>query len=104
MRSIVSTSGAGDAAAWDRQKRRKTMASAKATIDHDEIRRWVEERGGYPAHVKRSGDEDDPGILRIDYPGFSGQGTLERISCDEFFDASLDHILAIIHYHARESP
>ena len=43
------------------------MASAKQTIDHDEIRQWVEERGGHPAKVK--GTE----ILRIDYPGFSGE-------------------------------
>ena len=62
------------------------MASAKATIDHDEIRRWVEERGGHPAHVKRTGDDDDPGVLRIDYPGYSGQGTLERMSWDEWFE------------------
>ncbi|HEX9161581.1 MAG TPA: hypothetical protein VF980_07715 [Thermoanaerobaculia bacterium] len=62
------------------------MASAKATVDHNEIRRWVEGRGGYPAHVKRTGEDDDPGVLRIDYPGFSGQGTLERISWDEWFD------------------
>ena len=25
-------------------------------------------------------------MLRIDYPGYSGQGTLERIDWDEFFE------------------
>ena len=31
------------------------MASSKTTTDHDEIRRWAEERGGRPAHVKDTG-------------------------------------------------
>jgi hypothetical protein len=62
------------------------MASAKATVDRDEIRKWVEERGGFPAHVKRTGRSKDPGVLRIDYPGYSGQGTLERMSWDEWFE------------------
>src|SRR5437764_8235146 len=62
------------------------MASAKTTTDHDEIRRWVEARGGYPAHVTRTESGDDPGVLRIDYPGFSGQDTLERIDWDQFFE------------------
>ena len=59
---------------------------AKATTDHDEIRSWVEERGGHAARVKATGGGDDPGILRIDFPGFSGEDTLEEISWDEFFE------------------
>jgi hypothetical protein len=49
------------------------MAQAKRTIDHETIKQWVEERGGCPAQVKGSGSGDDPGNLRIDYPGFSGR-------------------------------
>ncbi|HKB80023.1 MAG TPA: helix-hairpin-helix domain-containing protein [Thermoanaerobaculia bacterium] len=60
--------------------------AAKTTTDHDEIRRWVESRGGYPADVKRTAGDGDPGVLRIDYPGFSGQRSLERISWDQFFE------------------
>ncbi len=60
--------------------------AAKATTDHEMIREWVEARGGHPATVNRTGDEEDPGILRIDYPGYSGEGTLEPISWDAFFD------------------
>ena len=59
---------------------------AKATTDHDEIQSWVEKRGGHPARVKATGSGDDPGILRIDYPGYSGEDTLEEISWDEFFE------------------
>ncbi len=79
------------------------MASARAAIDHDEIREWVEERGGHPARVKESGDANDPGILRIDYPGFSGQGTLERISWDEFFDAFDENKLAFLFQDESDS-
>jgi len=60
--------------------------TAKATIDHGTIRRWVEKHGGCPAHVKQTGGRDDPGILRIDFPGFSGQDSLEKISWEQFFD------------------
>ena len=64
----------------------QTMPSARATTDHGEIRRWVEDRGGFPAHVTRTGCGGDPGVLRIDYPGFSGQETLERMDWEQWFD------------------
>jgi hypothetical protein len=60
--------------------------SAKATINHDVIRNWVEKHGGHPAHVKSTGDQKDPGILRVDFPGFSGQQSLEKISWERFFE------------------
>jgi hypothetical protein len=58
------------------------MAEAKKTTDHDEIRRWVESRGGKPAHVAETGGGDDPGVLRIDFdePGGNGDERLERMS------------------------
>ncbi len=62
------------------------MATAQATTDHDEIRNWVEARGGHPARVKSTGSSKDPGILRIDFPGYSGEDTLEEIEWDEFFE------------------
>lgn len=71
--------------------------SAKATIDHDEIRKWVEERGGCPARVESTGKGGVPGVLRIDYPGFSGVRSLEKISWDEFFDWFDKNELAFLH-------
>jgi hypothetical protein len=62
------------------------MATAQPTIDHHAIRSWVEARGGHPARVKATGSEEDPGILRIDFPGFSGEDSLEEIGWDEFFE------------------
>jgi hypothetical protein len=63
------------------------MSTAKKTINHDEIRAWAEERGGKPASVASTGDADDPGILRIDFPGYTGGDTLQHISWDEWFEA-----------------
>jgi hemerythrin superfamily protein len=72
--------------------------SAKATIDHDEIRRWVEERGGHPARVKRrTRGAHDAGILRVDFPGSSGGRSLEPIGWDEFFETFDKSGLAFLH-------
>lgn len=62
------------------------MAETKRTSDHETIRKWVEERSARPTRVKRTGSRDDPGLLRIDFPGYGGEEELEEISWDEFFD------------------
>jgi hypothetical protein len=69
---------------------------SKTTRDHDEIRRWAEERGGKPAHVKSTGSAEDTGILRIDFPGYSGGGSLESISWEEFFEKFDERGLALV--------
>ena len=53
---------------------------SQTTTDHEQIRKWAEARGGKPAHVKGTGGGDDTGIIRIDFPGYSGAGKLEEIS------------------------
>jgi hypothetical protein len=58
---------------------------SSTTTDHETIRRWVEERGGWPAEVAATAREGDTGIIRVDFPGFSGEGSLQRISWDEWF-------------------
>jgi hypothetical protein len=74
------------------------MASlSKTTKDHEEIRKWAEERGGKPAHVKKTGSAEDIGILRIDFPGYSGEGTLEPITWEEFFDKFDERNLALLY-------
>lgn len=72
-------------------------AEAKTTIDHDEIQSWVEERGGRPARVKGSDKSGKGGLLRIDYPGFSGEDTLETITWEEFFTAFDENKLAFLY-------
>lgn len=56
------------------------------TRNHDAIRRWVEDRGGAPATVGTTRSDDDAGIIRIDFPGYSGGDTLEKISWEEWFE------------------
>lgn len=70
---------------------------SKTTTDHDTIRRWVEERGGRPARVAATGDQDDPGILRIDFPGRGEDDSLEDISWDEFFEKFEENNLAFVY-------
>jgi hypothetical protein len=73
------------------------MASHNRVLtDHDEIRKWAEERGANPARVKGTGSEDDPGILRLDFPGYTGEDTLEHISWEEWFKGFDQHRLALI--------
>ena len=68
------------------------------TTDHDEIRQWVEERGGHPATVKgteRGGE--DAGILRINFPGSSADDSLEDIDWDTFFSKFEESQLAFVY-------
>src|SRR5947209_13797412 len=65
---------------------KKTDHKARTTTNHRVIRKWVEERGGSPATVKGTRRKGDPaGLLRIDFPGYSGAQSLQEISWDDFF-------------------
>lgn len=62
---------------------------SKTTKDHDEIRRWAEERGAIPAEVARTeGEDGEPGILRFMFPDapHHNDGALKEIGWDEFFE------------------
>lgn len=72
------------------------MSDAKVTTNHSEIQRWTEERGGFPARVKGTDKGNKSGIIRIDYQGFSGTDTLEKITWEEFFDAFEKNKLAFL--------
>lgn len=74
------------------------MAStSQVTTDPKKIKKWVEERGGRPAHVKGTGGKDDAGLLRIDFPGYSGENSLEEISWEEFFEKFEEKDLAFLY-------
>jgi hypothetical protein len=62
------------------------MSSSRVTTDHEEIRKWAEERGAKPAAVKRTGGKDDVGIIRLDFPGYSGEDSLELVIQDATAD------------------
>ena len=65
-------------------------------VDHDEIRRWAEERNAQPASVRGTGGSDDPGMIRLDFPGFSGADSLEHIDWEVWFRAFDENKLALI--------
>jgi hypothetical protein len=66
------------------------MSSATTTTNHDEIRKWIEERDGRPARVS-----DGEGILRVDFR--DPDDKLEPISWEEFFETFEDRKLAFLH-------
>lgn len=70
---------------------------AKTTRDHGVIRKWVEERGGRPAAVKRTRGKGELGSLCIDLPGYTTEETLEVLAWGDFFDRFDRHGLAFIY-------
>ena len=71
------------------------MSSATTTTDHDEIRKWIEQRGGTPSRVKGTEGDDGEGILRVDFA--EADDKLEPISWEEFFETFEDRGLAFLH-------
>lgn len=71
------------------------MASAIRTRNHDEIRQWVEQRGGIPTVVKGTG-----GLLRIDFiqgPQSGGrEASLEETEWERWFEIFDDNDLAFL--------
>ncbi len=74
----------------------KSGGSAEPLTDHEEIRQWAEERGGTPSCVRGTGDQGDIGMLRIDFPGYSGKDSLEPISWEDWFEKFDERNLALI--------
>ena len=73
-----------------------SKSSSRVLTDHDEIRSWAEERGARPSAVQRTHTDDNVGIIRLDFPGYSGGDSLEEIEWDEWFDKFDDNNLALI--------
>ncbi len=79
------------------------MAESKKTTNHDTIKKWVDERNGKPSTVKGTVNEGEhTGLLRIDFPGYSGEETLEEVSWDEFFDQFEKSKLAFLYQEKTE--
>ena len=70
------------------------MSQAQKVTDHDQIRRWAEERGGRPAKVKGVGSGEGDGILRFDFA--ERDERLEPISWEEFFEIFDENDLALL--------
>jgi hypothetical protein len=72
------------------------MAAARPVTDHKRIRQWAEERGAKPACVRGTGGAQDTGMIRLDFPGFTGADSLQEISWDEWFKAFDENRLALL--------
>ena len=70
-------------------------SGGKLTVDHQVIRRWVEERSGAPALVRRARSGEDR--LMIDLPGCAAGEELEHIDWSLFFRIFEDRGLAFLH-------
>jgi hypothetical protein len=75
-----------------------TLHESKQTTNHDEIRRWVEDRGGKPATIARTTKKgEDAGLLRIDFPTGASNPPLQPISWGDFFAKFDEENLALIY-------
>ena len=74
----------------------KTSSKNRVLTDPEEIRRWAEERGAKPTCVKGTGGGEDVGMIRLDFPGFSGAESLQPISWDDWFEEFEEKDLALI--------
>ena len=70
---------------------------SKTSTDLKEIQKWAEKRGGKPSKVKGVGKGEDDGLIRIDFPGYSGGDSLEEISWEEWYKIFQDNDLAFLY-------
>jgi ferritin-like metal-binding protein YciE len=103
-RLVKHIGGDGDAQPQARPRKRATTAArsgggdlSKITTDHEEIRRWAEERGAHPACVKGTRAKDGSCLLRLDFPGYTGEESLEPITWDQFFQIFDQRGLALVY-------
>ncbi len=74
----------------------ETKHTSRVTTDHEEIRRWAEDRKAKPSCVRGTGGKGDIGMLRLDFPGYSGADSLEEITWDEWFEKFDERGLALL--------
>jgi hypothetical protein len=67
---------------------------AMRTIDHEDIKQWIEERGGRPSVVV-STRSNDTGMLHIDFG--EGEYDTEQVSWEDFFRIFEEYDLAFIY-------
>jgi hypothetical protein len=78
------------------------MSTTKVTTDHNEIREWVEGRGGSPARANSSETGESTPLLRIAFPGISGEGQVQSVEWKEWFDVFENRELAFLYQEKTE--
>jgi hypothetical protein len=76
----------------------RTAAASRASqlTDHEQIRRWAERRQAVPSCVKGTGSRGDQGMIRLNFPGYSGEESLQEISWDDWFEKFDQSDLALV--------
>jgi len=97
--SAGSSSASRGRSSASRGSKSNSTNSGNTTTDHDEIRRWAEERGGKPACVQGTGGKGDIGMLRLEFPGKPNakDAKLQPISWDDFFEKFDERGLALVY-------
>jgi len=72
-------------------------SSSKTTTELEVIKKWAEEREGKPSRVKSTADDEGGGLLRIDFPGYTGKDTLEEISWEDWYKTFQDRNLEFLY-------
>jgi hypothetical protein len=73
-----------------------SKASSRVLTDHEQIRKWAEARHAKPACVKGTEADDGSFLLRLDFPGYSGEDSLESTSWEQWFGVFDKRQLALI--------
>jgi hypothetical protein len=72
--------------------------SSRQTTDHDEIKKWAEDRDGKPATIAGTPKQgEEAGLLRIDFPSGASNPPLEPISWEDFFNKFDEANLAMVY-------
>ena len=71
-------------------------ASSHPLTDHEEIREWAESRGAHPACVKGTGKKGGIGMIRLDFPGYTGADSLQPVEWDQWFESFDQNGLALL--------
>lgn len=98
-RSSKTSSGSAKASGGSARAKRtasKSHAVERVLIDHYDIRQWAEERSARPSRVKGTGGRGEVGVIRLDFPGYTGEETLEQISWEEWLWKFDENNLALV--------
>lgn len=72
------------------------MSTSETTTDHNTIRKWIEDRGGWPTIVKATADKGKGGGLsRVDFR--EPDDALEEIDWEGFFRIFDENKLAFLY-------
>src|SRR5579872_6423026 len=84
------------AAALGRRDFMARSSKSRVLTDREEIRNWAEERQARPSCVRGTGGDNDIGMIRLDFPGYTGENSLEEISWDDWFNKFEERNLALL--------